>query len=143
MKEKENLSKPNEVKYTKLTLQPYLTSTQFSNKERNLLYALRSRCHASKLNFWQIYKNELQCTFGCAENEDQRHIFLNCQPIRQRIVDSETVTYESIFGNKESQKKAILEFKKIEHVRKTENDRQASTWRTWRQDPIKPGFGLM
>ena len=64
-----------------------------------------------------MYKNELQCTFGCTENEDQRHIFLNCQTIRPRILDYETVTYESIFGNKESQKKAIMEFNKIEHIR--------------------------
>ena len=119
MAEKVQLSKLNEVTYEKLTIQPYLTSRKFNNKERNLLYALRSRCHASKLNFRKMYKNDLKCTFGCPDPEDQRHTFTNCRKIRQRQNDTKQVRYENIFGSAIEQKEVITEFIKLEYTRLT------------------------
>ena len=119
MAEKVHLSKRNEVAYEKLTKQPYLTSRKFNNKERNLLYAIRSRCHASKANFRKMYKNDLQCTFGCQETEDQRHTFSNCTKIRQRQMDYKIVTYKNIFGRIVDQKEVISEFIKLEYTRLT------------------------
>ena len=43
--------KLNNICYLSFQIQPYLTSSKFNNKERELLYLLRSNCYKSKINF--------------------------------------------------------------------------------------------
>ena len=50
IKEKNGLSKIRDIKHESLKIQDYLKSRLFNPKERNLLYALRSRSHQAKLN---------------------------------------------------------------------------------------------
>ena len=115
MQLKSKHSKINEVIYKELKIQPYLTSKLFNNNETSL----RSRCHESKLNFKNMYKQDLLCTFGCKVIEDQQHIFTSCDKIGSRlgIKTKPTIKYEHIFGSMKEQKEAIQLFLRIEHVR--------------------------
>ena len=72
-------SKIKDLKYEQLSLQEYLKSDMFSKDERKLLVRLRSKCHNSKTNFKMLYKNQTNCVLGCTENEDQEHVFINCE----------------------------------------------------------------
>ena len=65
IKEKNGLSK----------IQDYLKSEKFSPKERNLLYAPRSRSHSAKMNYKTINSSNPMCTLGFQNVEDQSHIF--------------------------------------------------------------------
>ena len=51
MKLKEKHSKLDKITYTQLKLQPYLSTTNITNKHKQLLYLLRSHCYSAKLNF--------------------------------------------------------------------------------------------
>ena len=122
LKEKEKHTKLNEVNYTELKIQKYLTSNKFSNEERNLLYSLRSRCHDSKNNFRKMNKHNLRCIFGCTSLEDQRHTFIICQKIRCQLNLKDT-RYENIFSDIDKQKEAIEIFLRINDKRKEEKDK--------------------
>ena len=92
--QKEKHSKLNDLTYTQLKIQPYLSSKLFNNKERKLLFSLRSRCYLSKMNFKKMYKYDLKCIFGCNSDEDQRHIFTQCESIV-----AETNTQYTLYNN--------------------------------------------
>ena len=49
--QKNGHSKIRDVSYDTLEIKDYLKSEMFNPKERNLLYALRSRSHPAKLNY--------------------------------------------------------------------------------------------
>ena len=68
---KNSLSKVKEVKYQVFAIQPYLKSAEFNNKERNLLYSLRSRMYSAKTNFRKLYSFNLKC-----------HIFEECKLLK-------------------------------------------------------------
>ena len=76
---KKGKKKVMDVKYQGLEVQKYLIDPDFSTEKRNLLYALRSRMHASKSNFRKMNSGNLLCSQGCQYEEDQTHIFQNCQ----------------------------------------------------------------
>ena len=80
---KETHTKLDSIHYNKLELQGYLRSKALTNKEKKLLYLLRSRCFDAKSNFKKLYKNNPYCRFGCLFHEDQIHIFKNCQKSTQ------------------------------------------------------------
>ena len=103
--------------YSSFKIQPYLTSSQFSNKEREFLYLLRSHWYKSKTNFKKLHKNDLVCIFGCPIIEDQHHIFTNCEPIKVKLNITEPVQYEYIFGTVEDQQKVISTLMLIEETR--------------------------
>ena len=77
---KETHSKLNDITYSELKVQPYLTLDLLNNGQKELLYKLRSKCHESKLNFYKMHKNNLKCVFGCSKNGDQENEFLYCWP---------------------------------------------------------------
>ena len=85
--------KLNDVSYNRLELQPYMTSQKLSNKEKQLLYKLRSKCHESKMNFKKMNRNNLQWVFGCFSNEDQEHSFVHCTPIVSKIAGASMHIY--------------------------------------------------
>ena len=122
MAEEKKHTKLDEIEYNELKIQKYLISDEFNNKERNLLYSLRSRCHSSKTNFRKMNKHNLQCTFGCTSIEDQRHIFLICNEIRSQI-NVRNTQYENIFCDIDQQKEAIEIFLQIEDKRKEMKDK--------------------
>ena len=114
LNEKEKHTKLDEVEYDKFVIQPYLTSTLFNSKERNLLYSLRSRCHPSKANFKKLFKSDLNCSFGCNSIEDQRHVFNRCVPVS---ASNQHTRYEYIFSDIHTQKSAISIFSEIDEKR--------------------------
>ena len=58
---------------------------------------MRSNCHSSKMNFKKMYKNDTKCTLKCPQDEDQRHIFMQCQPLPSVVKQSGLISYEDIF----------------------------------------------
>ena len=67
---KETHSKLDEIVYSKFELQPYLTTKMLTQKQKELLYLLRSKCHSSKMNFRKLHRANLTCIFQCPVNED-------------------------------------------------------------------------
>ena len=116
---KETHSKLDSVHYDTLETQKYLGSKLINNKEKKLLYLLRSRCYDAKSNFKKLFKNNLKCRFGCLVPEDQAHIFENCQilnSIHSRNNNSK-IDYISIFGDLTIQIRTIKLCSGIEKIR--------------------------
>ena len=117
--EQKGHKKVKHIVYEDFVIQPYLTSKQFNNEERNLLYALRSSCHQAKSNFSRMNKNNLYCSLGCQTIEDQSHIFKNC-PFLSNCDKYPPLEY--IFGDVFEQKEALKIFLPIEKRRKQLKD---------------------
>ena len=100
-----------------MNTQSYLTSPMFSNKEVNLLHALRSRC-----NFSSKYKDNLSCPVCLvkSESDDQQHI-LNCnilkKNLRTKITANNRVAYSDIFGDVMKQKEVTFLFMQLLTIR--------------------------
>ena len=77
--QKRNHTQLNEIPYKSLTIQPYLATKALNNKQKLLLYNLRSKCHTSKNNFNKIKRHNLNCSFNCPQIENLRHSFSNCR----------------------------------------------------------------
>ena len=82
---KRSHTKLNNVTYKHLQIQSYLVTKNINNKEKELLYNLRSKCHSSKNNLRKMNKNNLNCIFKCLQVEDQEHSLPNCRPILKNI----------------------------------------------------------
>ena len=108
--------KIKDIHYEALKIQPYLQSKLLNIKEKELLYSLRSHCHQSKFNFKKLFKNNINCRFGCKETEDQIHIFTNCVPLNSKRSNSK-VTYNHIYGSVLEQKDLMTSFIIIEQER--------------------------
>ena len=117
MNQKRSHTKLNDVIYSNMKIQPYLTTPILNNKQKELLYNLRSHCHASKNNFKKINRNNLQCIFKCRQVEDQIHTFSNCAPVLDNIEGSYTTEYKDIFGSLAEQSRVMNVFFKIEQKR--------------------------
>ena len=115
MNQKQTHKKIDEVEYSRLETQPYLTTNTLKTAEKELLFNMRSKCHKSKINFKRLYKNNLQCSLGCVQPEDQRHTFTTCLKIPNNYPNA---TYEDIFGTLANQEQAIQIFNKIDLSRK-------------------------
>ena len=111
---KEGLTKLSETKYDKLGLQSYLRNPTFSREEQNLLYALRSRSHPAKSNYKKMHLNGLKCSFGCNSDENQYHIFQQCQFLKSNKNEN---VYTNMFGEEMCQKEAITKLLVIENRR--------------------------
>ena len=82
---KEGHTKLQGVEYKQFHLQPYLATMTLSNKEKELLFNLRSNCHSSRNNFRKMHRNNLECIFKCPQIEDQLHSFTACIPILSQV----------------------------------------------------------
>ena len=114
---KETHTKLDSVQYNKLEFQQYLGSKLLTNKEKTLLYLLRSRCHDAKSNFKKLFKNNLNCRFGCLAQEDQAHIFKNCHKINSIHKENTNIEYSDIFCDVTKQIRTIKQFSGIEKIR--------------------------
>ena len=129
---KRSHTKLNNVTYKHLKIQSYLATKNINNKEKELLYNLRSTCHSSKNNFRKMNKNNLNCIFKCPQVEDQKHSFTNCTPILKNIENGYHTTYEDIFGTLTEQTNIIHTFLKIEEKR----NHFTFTWREKMPGPL-------
>ena len=111
---KNSLTKVKDIKYEAFAIQPYLKSTDFNTKERNLLYSLRSRMYAAKINFRKLHSLNLKCIHGCNKDEDQRHIFEECEILKS---NNNIKLYDYIFQDIVKQRQAISAFILIEERR--------------------------
>ena len=115
MNQKQAHSKLDGVDYSRLEPQPYLTSNKINTTQKELLFNLRSSCHKSKNHFKKLYKNNVECSLGCPQVEDQRHSFITCEKIPNQICHA---IYEDIFGTLTQQEQVTKIFAKIDFLRK-------------------------
>ena len=85
-----------------------------NQNERRLLYSLSSHCHKSKFYFTKLHKNNILCSLGRSEIENQEHIFTKCKHLISISRSQPAVPYLNILGNIKEQKQLILVFRKIE-----------------------------
>ena len=114
VREQKGLSKIKDIKYDCLKIQDYLISSNFNPKERNLLYALRSRAHPARLNYRKLNSFNLKCSLGCQEDEDQYHIFEKCSFLN---TDKEEIRLDFIYEGIVRQEEAIGKILRIETER--------------------------
>ena len=99
------------LEYKTFTLQPYLSSPQFTSEEASLLLALRTRTvRGIRSDFGQMYPDK-QCPMpGCEEQDSISHT-LDCGVIRGELEDVEDfagVGLVDVFSSKiEEQKKVV------------------------------------
>ena len=117
VEEKNTMSKIRSLKYTQLETQLYLKDKMFDKEERKLLYALRSRCHTTKENFKKMYKNDIECSFGCDSKETQTHVFGECEPIKRYLKSTTSAQYEGIYKNAQCQKQTVQVLLQIDKAR--------------------------
>ena len=99
---KEGHSKMQNLNYEKFELMQYLNSPLFTNMNRNLLLALRTRTvRGIRKDFKGLYR-DTQCPFGCETDDTLQHI-LECIVIKQNHKSTEVIhasaKYEDIFSN--------------------------------------------
>jgi hypothetical protein len=127
--------KVNSILYKSLDTQEYLTSSQFSNNEAKLLFALRSHSiRGIKANFSSAHKEDIYCPLKCEATpllDDQRHLLV-CKSLCRNLSTSHlealrTIKYEDIYGPIYRQKEAVNVFwsllsirdKLLEHLKTT------------------------
>ena len=125
-------SKVNDIKYPKLLIQPYLSSSIFNNKECELLFALRSHTvRGIKANTPSIYRNNMSCPLKCnsTNQQDEQEHLLKCHRLMAELKIAQSVEYKDLFGNTHEQKAAVLMLMKLLEVRTRllEKDIQATT----------------
>ena len=99
-------TKSKNMSYNELNLQEYLRpETNLTNKEKAFAFASRAHMLDLKNNF-KIGKNDLNCSLGCNQLEEQPHL-LSCPVINS---ESDQGNYSDIFGT---------DPKKIEAITKT------------------------
>ena len=100
-------TKVRDIVYHRLETQPYLNSSKFSNRDCELLLALRYHSlRGIKANFSSIHKNYLSCPLFCDPSkpqDDQSHLFL-CKKISEHLNTDElqaiiTSDYSHIYGS--------------------------------------------
>ena len=105
------MKKVKDVEYQSLEVQRYLTNPDFSTETRNLLYSLRSKMHPAKSNFKKMNAGNLLCSQGCSSEENQVHIFENCQILK---VKGENIKLDLIFSDTGKQKEVMGKILPIE-----------------------------
>ena len=94
-------------------MQEYLTSSNLSISEKQLLFKLRSKMLKIKANYSSIYKGNLSCSL-CLDKqaiENESHL-LSCIIVNQNV-ETKNVKYEDVFENVTKQKTTVTVFKNI------------------------------
>jgi hypothetical protein len=114
---KEGHNKLDELSYTELKMQSYLSTKALNNEEKELLFNLRSKCHSAKNNFRKMNRNNINCVLECPSIEDQRHVFLHCRPVLKLVNHNSISSYEDIFDTLQKQVNITKLFFQIEQTR--------------------------
>ena len=115
LKIKEAHTKLDKIEYTQLRIQPYLSTTLITNKQKQLLYILRSNCHSEKMNFKKLNRNNLNFVL-CSKPEDQAHTFTQCPPI-MNYFKTNCLDFSNIYSSLEHQVKTIKVFYQIDQTK--------------------------
>ena len=70
--------------------------------------------YAAKINFRKLHSLNLKCVYGCNKDEDQRHIFEECEILKS---NTNVKLYDYIFQDIVKQRQAISAFILIEERR--------------------------
>ena len=116
-------SKHSKSKYTftqcdQLREEPYLRDQRFCKQDIQLIFALKTRMLDLKYNFKTMYNNNMECQ-TCDDKlsiENENHL-LNCDNLKTD--ESSTVKFEDVYGNTDTQLKAVKIFRKIISKRNT------------------------
>ena len=108
------LKKGKDLKYSKLKTNEYLISNKFTVQQSKLLFKIRSRMLAVKMNFKNKYKDNevlLQCKIcNNGEMDDQQHV-ISCPSIANN--QNINFKYSDLFSeNLSTVKAAIIQFEK-------------------------------
>ena len=89
-----------DIVYDKFEIKKYLKSPSISNKEAEIIAALRSQTvRGIKNNFHTLYKTNLQCEL-CKINIDNQEHCITCPKIATIIPANKShIRYEHVFGN--------------------------------------------
>ena len=118
-------SKDNEIEYSRLEIQQYLTNPKFNKRECELLFALRPHTvRVIKANTPSIYRNNMFCPLNCKspnQQDEQEHL-LKCKRLISELNSEQSeiaqvVEYKYLFGNTHEQKAAVSIFMKLLEVR--------------------------
>ena len=104
------------LSYEKFEIQDYIKNKNISNKEKQLLFSLRTRSYNVKNNFKNRFKGKLNCRLGCNHLEDQEHVFVYCKFIPSLITIEE---YSCIYGSITDQIVSIKKLFVIDSVRQS------------------------
>merc|ERR1712115_259752 len=102
------------LSYEKLEMQDYIKNKNMSNKEKQLLFSLRTKTYNVRNNFKNRFKGNLNCLLGCNQLEDQEHVFVYCKFIPSPITMEE---YSCIYGSVNDQIVSIKKIFAIDSVR--------------------------
>ena len=97
---------------TKIEAEEYVTSDKLSQKEIQLLFALRTRMTNVKANFKTHYGENIFCNACKIHPETQQHL-LQCKDLNQDITIPIGVEYDDIFGPLEKQRAIIKVYTQI------------------------------
>ena len=97
--EKDKRSKVCNVKHESLAIQDYFLPNELNNKQKKLLFSLKSRMVDVHENYKQRYKNDTTCRLCLTQSESQQHI-LTCSEILKdiNIVSYNQLEYDDIFS---------------------------------------------
>ena len=100
----------------------YLQSLHMTKEEKILLFKLRIWMVPVKANFSASFKDNLQCDMcGDKNSEESQMHLLHCNYLinhPELILDIQTIKYDDIFKDLQSQIRAIKVWRKIMSVRK-------------------------
>ena len=87
------------MKHESLEIQNYFLPNKLNNKQKQLLFSLKSRMVDVRENYKQRNKNDTTCRLCLAQSESQQHI-VTCSEILKdiHIVSDNQIEYEDIFS---------------------------------------------
>ena len=111
-------SKVRHIVYPNYEIQNYLKSARITNKEAEIITALRSKTlRGFKDNFHTYYRNNLTCDLCELHTDTQEHC-MNCPKILEKLgAIDDHIKYEHIFGTTEEQKKVAQLFTQVLNCR--------------------------
>ena len=120
-------SEVKDILYRKFEMQPYMKDTEFSIKERQLLFKLRTRMTSVKSNFSSMYTC-LNCDLCEKDFSQSDSHLLDCEFMIQKcpeLNESNVLEYEDVFKDSNSQLKIVKMFIKLFEIkRKHEEDQE-------------------
>ena len=114
MEVKSSHSKGKDAKFSKLEMQKYISSNNFTKAQKSLLYNLRFRMTKSKMNFKNMFSDTV-CDL-CKKEDDSTQHYLECSVLISKcpeLYNDRAVKYEDLFGNIKAQRRAVILFEKV------------------------------
>ena len=100
------------IEYTKVAIQPYFKSSNFTNKECDLRFALRSKSvRGIKANTPSDHRTNMACPLCCDEtnSQDEQEHLVKCHKVLEQLGSqplelANSVEYQDLYGSTHQQK---------------------------------------